>query len=382
MFMTDCQVYLIPGFFGFQSFGSYNYFNGIKEIVQNRLDYGHGIKAKVIDCRTKPTASLTSRAKATIDEVVSTEGHKAKALHFIGHSTGGLDARLLLTPGVKLRSDEYESDIVKRTKSLTTVSTPHYGTPIAGFFTSFQGKHILNMLTALASSKGGRQGIYWGAQAAGLVSKLDNYFGLKNTILDELGENFFSKISLKKDDPLWEYLKKVQEDQGALIQLTPEGMDLFNAAVVDAPNIQYRSVVTSARRPPLKKIFSHWNVPTLAGSMGLYFVLREICARHSRVYPYPRPSEEELSLLKEELGISISEKTNDGISPCLSQVHGELITATHADHLDIVGQFARAKEEAKYSDWMASSSGFGEQEFQRVWERVADGIASANKTKD
>ena len=375
--MTDCHVYLVPGFFGFQSFGSYNYFNGPRKIIESRLETAHGIKAMVIDCKTQPTASLTARAKASIEEIVQSEGHKARALHFVGHSTGGLDARLLLSPGVNLRDDSLEFDIAEKTKSLTTVSTPHYGTPVAGFFTTFQGKHVLNILTTLASDKRGRQGIYWAAQAAGLVAKIDDYLGLKNTILDELGENLLKNITLDEEDPFWKYLKTVQKDQGALIQLTPEAMDLFNAAVVDAPNVTYQCVISAARRPSMKSFFKKAHTPSLAGSMALFFILREITSRPHRSYPYPEATKTQASVLEEALSFDVDESTNDGVSPCLSQIYGNVITAANADHLDIVGQFARKGSGQKYSDWMYSNSGFNEIEFKRVWETIADGIAKS-----
>ncbi len=377
--MSDCQVFLIPGFFGFQSFGSYNYFNGISDIIIARLKEGHGINAEIINCRTKPTGSLTSRARSTVDEVLLSGGHKARSLHFVGHSTGGLDARLLLTPGVKLRQDDYEKEIVKRTRSLTTVSTPHYGTPIASFFTTFQGKHILNMLTALANNKRGRQGIFWAAQAAGLVAKADNYLGLKNTILDEFANNIIKKLTLEDDDPVWDYLKKVQQDQGALLQLTPEGMDLFNAAVIDAPEINYRSVISATNRPALTGLFSKYKTPSKAGSMALFLLLREICSRPHKAYPCPRPSNVELVKLEENLSFKVDERTNDGVSPCLSQIHGKLLTSTQADHLDIVGQFNREGLDQKYADWLVSNSHFNEDEFRRVWVKVADEIAASER---
>lgn len=371
----DCQIYLIPGFFGFSAFGSYNYFNGIRDILDARLREEHGINAAIFNCKTKPTASLTSRANATVDEVVATGGLKAKALHFIGHSTGGLDARLMLTPGVKLRKDTAEKRIAKKTLSLTTVSTPHYGTPIAGFLTTLQGRHILNILTALANNKRGRQGIYWSAQAAKIVSRIDDYLGFDNTILDEIAKNFLKELTMDSSDPFWNYLKKVQDDQGALIQLTPEGMDLFNAAVVNSSSIDYKSVVSATQRPRIAGIFPKLLVPTLAGSMTLFYILREITARAHKAYPYPDLSELNRKFFDEELSFPVNGKTNDGVSPCLSQIHGKLILASEADHLDIVGQYARKGENEKYSDWLVSGSKFNEAEFIRVWQTVADEIA-------
>ena len=128
------QVYLVPGFFGFSRLGSLNYFQGVDKVLTAALA-GEGIDVEIFECRTKPTASIRHRADRLIDQVCEHGGLEADELHFIGHSTGGLDARLLCTPSVRLRADpRIERQIVERTRSVVSVTTPHFGTPLASFF--------------------------------------------------------------------------------------------------------------------------------------------------------------------------------------------------------------------------------------------------------
>ena len=69
-------------------------------------------------------------------------------LHFVGHSTGGLDIRLLLTPGVHLVRGDAEERVATHARSAITLATPHFGIfavavncgrrrPHAGVFNSY-----------------------------------------------------------------------------------------------------------------------------------------------------------------------------------------------------------------------------------------------------
>jgi len=45
--------------------------------------------------------------------------------------------------------------------------------------------------------------------------------------------------------PGLKYLGEIERDQGVVLQLTPEGIDLFDAAVANRPGIDYGCVVTA-----------------------------------------------------------------------------------------------------------------------------------------
>ena len=368
------MIFLVPGFFGFTSIGALNYFHRVADVLQQALRT-QGIEATVLECATQPTGSIRRRAELLLDKVEN-EAHDAEALHFVGHSTGGLDIRLLLTPGVRLRSDDIEERIGERTRSVITVATPHFGTPIANFFTTLLGRQLLQILTVLATTSSGRMTLLAASRALATVSRLDDLIGRRQTFLDSLVERLLGRLSGDEADPFWQFLRQVASDQGAIIQLTPESMHLFNAAVTDRVTVRYSSLVTAAPPPP--KNFRVTDLLSLARAAmaGSFAVLHGIAGREHQHYPYPHEGHQALDRWRTALPFSLDQSTNDGVVPTLSQVYGRILDCVVADHLDIVGQFPNASA-APHSDWLPSGSRFTQLKFEECWSAVAQEIAKA-----
>jgi hypothetical protein len=374
---NTCQVYLVPGFFGFTALGAYNYFYRVGDVLQEHLLKKHGIDATIVQCATQPTSSIRRRAESLLEDVENNGGRTAQSIHFVGHSAGGLDVRLLLSPGVDLRDDKAEHEIARNTRSVTTISTPHYGTPLASFFTTMQGRRMLQLLTALANNKAGRKSLFWMSKVLSLAARMDDWTGRRNTFLDTIVDRLFKHISADPDDPFWKFMEQVKLDQGAIIQLTPESMHIFNAAVSDRKGVDYRCVMTAAGAPTAASLARSFPSPASAGSFLLFSFLYNIAAREHKHYPYPRPGDEVYSRFMEVLGDPLTPASNDGIAPSISQVHGELLDIQMSDHLDVVGQFEGAGDE-RFTDWLVSDSGFNKDNFNSVWSRVGDAIAASH----
>lgn len=79
--------------------------------------------------------SLVKRAAGLKGEVEKTlRCYQAEKVHIIGHSMGGLDARRML---FDFRGEEFH----KRVASVTTIGTPHHGSPVAEYLlTNFPGE--------------------------------------------------------------------------------------------------------------------------------------------------------------------------------------------------------------------------------------------------
>ena len=95
------SIYLSPGMFGFAKVASYAYFEHIVTALERRFMH-RGRSARVTICDVHPTASVRRRATKLCRAVHETAGEGRGPIHIVGHSTGGLDARLVASPSVHL----------------------------------------------------------------------------------------------------------------------------------------------------------------------------------------------------------------------------------------------------------------------------------------
>ena len=110
-------VVLVPGFMGFRSISLGplnigNYFRGVEKRLRER-----GIPARTAYVgMTNSVSDRAARLKTEIDRFYPTG-----KVNLIAHSTGGLDAREMIS----------RLGMADRVASLTTIATPHRGTPVA-----------------------------------------------------------------------------------------------------------------------------------------------------------------------------------------------------------------------------------------------------------
>jgi len=376
--MSHTQIYLVPGFFGFSGIESYSYFFRVRETLEAHLKekYKSPDTFEIVECRTLPTSSIRRRAETLLSEVVKNDGLEADSLHFVGHSTGGLDVRMLLTPGVRL-NDESRSEIKiqNKTRSALFLCCPNQGTPIANFFATIQGKHLLRLLVALSLNRPARFSVFMWSQALSALAQVDDWLGRKETFLDQLSRRVLKDVRYQSDGELWKFLAQVGEDQGALLQLTQESMDIFNASVVAHPDIRYASIAACVPKLNFlegRSLLSGRRILTRL----LFVALQQITSKEHVHYPFSSPNDKEWKILEAALGDGpISSGTNDGMVPLYSQIRGKLLSVYQADHLDVVGHFSGAGDEV-LTDWLSSGAEFGEPEFQQLWKDCADFIAT------
>src|SRR5439155_1106490 len=132
-------------FLGFTNLGEIKYFAHVIDFLETR-SRALGLRAEIHVVRTHPTASLPQRAVRVLETIGETMGREG-AVHVIGHSSGGLDARLLVAPGVSLPSDASVERVARRVATVITVATPPHGTPLASFFASPLGPPPLRSLS-------------------------------------------------------------------------------------------------------------------------------------------------------------------------------------------------------------------------------------------
>ena len=115
-------VYLIPGFFGFANLGELMYFGHVRDFLEQELRR-RALRAEVHAVLSHPTASIRTRAADVLATLQATaDVEPGSVLHLIGHSTGGLDARLLVTPGARLGEGLTPEPYAARVKSVVCVS--------------------------------------------------------------------------------------------------------------------------------------------------------------------------------------------------------------------------------------------------------------------
>ena len=374
------HVYLIPGYMGFHSVGSMNYFRRVPELLAELLAARGITDAMIKECPTVPAGSIARRAQRALLQIVEAGGHKADNVHIVGHSTGGLDARLLCAPGVRLTPGTLEEEVGTRIRSVITLSTPHFGAPLAYFLMSLPVRRSLEYLGWFGVSGRGRLAAMTLSRIVQLAARSDDWLGRTDTPLDSFVAKVLRRMTLRPDDPLWEFLTEMRQDQGAGLQLTMESLHLFNAAVADRPGTRYSCVIAIA--PPPEYRFPRGAITAVKlASHAVYRALYAIACRASSQYPYTAMDIEQMNWSGFSSPIPITRTSSDGVVPCQSQAYGRILDVVLGDHLDVVGQFPNAGGDP-HADWLPSDAGFDESRFHHVWSLVAQEIVDAQLQKE
>jgi triacylglycerol lipase len=382
------HVYLSPGMFGFGRLGSYNYFSHVEhELTARFAADGHELVAHVID--VLPTASIRRRAMRLAEIVMAAGGDEP--IHLLGHSTGGLDARLVASPATRSIPPAL-LDWLPRLRSITTMNTPHFGSPLASFFTTASGQQVLAALSVLtvAGLSIGAQPLAAASVMLGFLRRSDSGFPFKIRMLDRSVESVVRLIDDACSPEVRAFLAAVEDDQGSMLQLSPESMDLVGAGLEDRPGVVYQSTVSMAPSPHRHRWLETFGHPWRAVSLSLFFGLHRITARHDDRYPcaalrdmLPWSGDANERFLAGALAASPPLDANDGVVPVRSQVWGTVVWAGVGDHLDVLGHYrddrdpATVAPERRHVDWLTSGSDFGQGELTSLMDAIANGMLSA-----
>lgn len=373
------RVYLSPGMFGFGQLVSYDYFTHVRQALETRFA-ARGLFCTCHVADVPPTASIRRRAHRLYDLIAHT-AQPEDIIHLFGHSTGGLDARLVTSPSAVLPGTIGDPAWLQQVRSVTTLNTPHFGTPLASFFATVSGQRMLYLLSAMTyvALTVGSQPM---ALASGIVvalSHVDRMVGLELKLLDDAADRILRVLEPGQSREVHSYLSAIRDDQGAVIQLTPEAMDLFQAGVEDRDGVRYQCVVTLAPSQTLVR-FARANFnPFNLVSGSIFTAIHKLTARSDTRYPCEpyALTDAQTRALRGALGTLPSRNDNDGVVPTLSHVWGDPVWIGHADHLDVLGHFydeAPASGTTKHADWMRSGSNFGREQFNAMMDAVVQGM--------
>jgi triacylglycerol lipase len=377
------HVFMTPGMFGFGRLGSFNYFAHVqRELIARFAAAGHELFAHTVD--DLPTASIRRRA-TNLAEVVRRESAD-EPIHLLGHSTGGLDARLVASPATVGIPAELLAWL-PRLRSVTTMNTPHFGTPLASFFTTASGQRALAALSVLTVT-----GLTLGAQplaAAGVILGFlhtgEQRLPIRVQLLDRSVTSIVGLVDDARGPEVREFLKSIEEDQGSLLQLSPESMDLVVAGFADRPGVHYQSTVSMAPAPKPRRFIETVGHPWRSISLSLFYALHHITGRVTERYPCaamgpggPWSGDANEALLVHAFGRSPRLDDNDGVVPLRSQLWANVAWAGLGDHLDVLGHYdgdpTQMPADERHRDWLSSGSRFSAASFTALMDAVATGM--------
>ncbi|HEX3343260.1 MAG TPA: hypothetical protein VHS09_01755 [Polyangiaceae bacterium] len=385
------RIYFSPGMFGFGRLASYDYFAHLERALGDALrHHGDEVATWVVD--VAPTASVRRRAARLAELVARTSDDSEGPVHLVGHSTGGVDARLVASPGVSLPCNPAMLDWLPRLASVTTLSTPHHGTPLASFFATVSGQRMLYALSALTviALTLGSPPLAAASALVMAIGRIDHALGLDLRVLDRATESLLRVFDDARSREVRAYLDDISSDQAAMVQLMPEAMELYQASVRDREGVLYQCTATMAPPPTprnwVRAIASPWG--TL--STSIFAVLWGITSRLDERYPCAaKDAGESEAVLARAFGRAPGARANDGVVPLRSQLHGRLVWAGNADHLDVLGHFdggkvkkgaggEAKKGEPAHVDWLHSGAKFDRDRFDAMTRAIAEGMLAAS----
>jgi len=251
------------------------------------------------------------------------------------------------------------------------------------------------------------------------IGRLDRTLGVELRLLDRTTDALLKALEPATSHEVREYLDAIRRDQGAVIQLTPEAMDLFQAGIEDRPGVVYQCTCAQAPPPTPGTLARSLSGPWRAISSAIFTTLYGITARYDERYPCAAPEQpaDVEEVLTRAFGRAPGARVNDGVVPVLSQVWGRVVWAGYADHLDVLGHFpgavaprrpfwasvfgGRAKSpeapleevvdaaagggglrpdasaDTRHVDWLRSGAGFDERAFGVLMDALAGGMLAA-----
>jgi triacylglycerol esterase/lipase EstA (alpha/beta hydrolase family) len=374
------HVLLVPGFFGFATLGEFAYFAHVRDYL---VEIGPqvGLRGQVEVVHTVPTASLRKRAALLVEAIARLLDASAGEadVSIVGHSSGGLDARLAVSPDVTLPTSADVERCASRVRAVVSVAAPHAGTPVAHFFNSLLGQQTLRALSVatMYSLRAGRLPL-------GAVLRLARVLRRPHAppagVVEQLYQQLLADFSVERRRALEEFFGQLGKDQDLLAQITPAGVDPFDAATQDRPGVRYGCVATMARRPGLRSFLGAGVDPYAQATHALYVALYRIAATTPRERAY-RIGLARVHALSRAFGSRVDARSNDGMVPTLSQLHGEVVHAAFADHHDVIGHFHHPTHVPPHFDWLTSGTGFTRPEFEATWRDVARFVVASGSER-
>lgn len=356
-------VVLVPGFLGFSVLGRFPYFaDRVPAALGALLREEWGSDVSIVPASTVPAGKLRERVGTLAKFLGRLRDLGAANFYLVGHSTGGVDAQLLMTRRPFWGGD-WPADAAKardRVRAVVTISAPHYGTS------------LLDSSVAEFLAHGDVTGALPFLKAAGpLFSLAFKDLSQLDTILN---------LNTKQLPDAWRFVFSVIRHHGLLDELKPSAMEALRARVEPDPSARVACFVTGA------DVREDGN----RESDAFYKELNDLCRTgdHEPITAAVRANVQRIADAPHALWIrnprtlafGIDPDTNDGIVNTARQ----LLPATEpagvivGDHADVLGDYDRidiATEQPMNTGIFRSGAGFGDDQFFELYRRVASALS-------
>lgn len=385
-------VILVPGFFGFGTFGRakeegerkgtlersaqagaidptrIQYFARVADVLKETL--GGEDEVLYIGHEPSPTGPLVVRATELHEQIKTQLAKGVTRVHLIGHSTGGVDARLVANRGYALPnvSTLERDEVISRIASIMTVSAPFHGAPVAEYFDGRRGENVMMLLSLLSVLTTTRE-LRLTGRVALLAAMILRRFGSLTKPEDLVIPTFLAGVDPGTATQIQGFLAKIISDHRALFDLSPAQTRQRGEHLTATDHPGIRSFVTSAPRPPgyLASFFSR-DAPLLRMLYAYAYRRAMPTASASARAQFPKGpwiggDAATQDAIANEAGV------NDGVVPAASQtIDGRAEAILLADHLDVVGHY---DDDGGGGTFFKSGAAFDDARFREFWTKVA-----------
>lgn len=375
---------LIPGFGGFDALGAISYYNPkVVPIIRSADE-----STCVHFFPNLPSAAVATRARSLMGwlgrrferGVFSPDDE----LHLVGHSTGGLDIRRLISIAIcsPIADDEcaFGNRLRGSLRSAQFISTPHRGTQLAAHFDHrWMPVRVAPRLGYEAARALTDVGMGLIGHAARLALRRRDTADWIDAAIDTATKVGPKRTALKRAEAVATYfellrwLRQMADDTNSVSDLSPRHATVIgrvpdmeeehrrHADACHSSGIRLRSIVTVAKPP--------------ANPWGVFGLLHGLTARGADTCRFPEMGE--VAPLANGAAQTFAPAENDGIVNSLSMVWPEANRSqwVEADHADVIGHYRSCEPEGSHGrqyDLLASDSEFCDITFRRVWTSVAE----------
>ena len=284
---------------------------------------------------------------------------------------------LMMCPGVDLGGVEVEPHAA-RVLSVTSICTPHRGSPLSSHLAGMMGEPILrifSILTLLALREGrlpARLSLRFARALIGEQLLPNTPVHVVLETLEREAAQALEQNAVGEEDRLSiaQFMEQVRAQPHLIPQLMPEALDLFNAGVRDRPGVRYGCVIARCPAPNLRTQLRVRGGPYEHATHLFFQWLYRRTSEFSSEFLVPY-DDVQRDTMRAAWGEVPKINDNDGMVPTASQVHGRILHAATADHLDVIGHL---QDPPRHHDWIASGSGFGRRRFEALWMDVLAAI--------